>query len=331
MKKTLLFTVAIGCIALCSYLFVSCNKTTSKCQSCEEDGHRGLAFNYNIQSSNYSMKGYGNYSDLTEQCFAFMKTNPNEFNELLKSIEFDTKKNIHQGELTSVNLIVENQTNINKVVKKENILGLMLYYRNLNKLYTYTYLNKANEYSEMPEFSKESNIYSPKDVTNVFKILLKGNSYWSIINFLNFKALPEQAKETFEISSLQISIENLTKKTRMPSVDVCGGPCYQGPPKTYCSADPLTEVFSCKSTKTQDPPPICPMDQVIAVLESNNYDIIELNTEKNLLYNFRDNFLYNYSKGQAYIDDYYYIAEHFNNPSVQYSIAAQNLVKNKLP
>ena len=52
------------------------------------------------------MKGYGNYSDLTEQCFAFMKTNPNEFNELLKSIEFDTKKNIHQGELTSVNLIV---------------------------------------------------------------------------------------------------------------------------------------------------------------------------------------------------------------------------------
>ena len=206
----------------------------------------------------------------------------------------------------------------------------MLYYRNLNKLYTYAYLNKANEYSEMPEFSKESNIYSPKDVTNVFKILLKGNSYWSIINFLNFKALPEQAKETFEISSLQISIENLTKKTRMPSVDVCGGPCYQGPPKTYCSADPLTEVFSCKSTKTQDPPPICPMDQVIAVLESNNYDIIELNTEKNLLYNFRDNFLYNYSKGQAYIDDYYYIAEHFNNPSVQYSIAAQNLVKNKL-
>lgn len=182
---------------------------------------------------------------------------------------------------------------------------------------------------ENKDLNLETQFLSTNDVVNIakqaFNIEIK-----SATAFINFSKLPK--KEQFVEGALQTKLNtfiNTYSKITAPSgrksnTHYCDVVTCESTDQGYCVAsesEMTGESWRCQPTE-------CPKEEA----DSNNPSSINTNTQNDSLYNFRDNYLVNKTKGTFYINKYYELGTKLSKDSIDiaFSLATITIIENSI-
>lgn len=329
MKKVFLAISTILFILISTYTFQSCKKEKGICKSCETNSS---VQNFVVLNKLISVKGYGDYLSNQTSCYSDFNSKELDFYSILSELGLSEEFQLEKQNIVSLNLFVRSSTNLTKRINKEDILSMFVYIRNGDVMKTKYFIQKESSFIIFDRFNNtKSFILSASDMYAIGKQTLSGKLNWSIFSLRNSELLPKIKKEELAFSELQYTIKathfELDKRAPIGGSTSCNGPCYTGPPHTFCWVDPWTSQYECSDGKIGDGP-ICVGKIVQDVLNNAEEETSSLLDAFVTIYRFRDDFLLSYYSGRQYVNDYYFVSWKMNELSLSECIDAKEILIN---
>ncbi|MDR0829221.1 MAG: hypothetical protein LBN95_03805 [Prevotellaceae bacterium] len=326
MKKfSILGLLAIGIIAMAS-IFISCNNK-SNCKW-EISSTEQIKLNLMDKPISYTVDIRTYETEINSVEYASQKTNEKVFQYFKnyciskglvfddKTMAFDVYYDLHISQ--SLNITDEHIKGISAYILEGEKIMHHLYVRdeqsnffeveNVNVAVPSVTINHTFFYLEKYVFT---------DVKNVSAILLWGDLAAKTYKVKKYKKTPMQ----FEVS-VRYKMPDTNFKDGGGGTE--SGCHYCGGDDGYCAPDPGGGLPYCNNFDY--PVPTC------SATELSQYEQFKSAYESWLMYDFRDNFLFNSEKGRKYIDNYYYLGEEWaGNLNFELAIQTAAVLKNFNP
>ena len=291
-------------------LITACNKDQAVEQSTKLAGEPDDILTLDINDESTLYEAWYGYSETIKDPFygLYIRKNRVQINQLEQTLnQFDlsmeriTQKN-HSliGSVLYLNFLPEDHSSI----QEENILGVIIYYRNAKDRLTAAFLQRnGSSFEAVEELNREIDFITMNDIYSLNHLFAQPGQKIAAIFSVNSAEIPTHIRGT----RYSQAIANYTKgkskngekagnncETACPSpCEGNGNTCVVG---TDSHGDPV-EQCGCAS---------CGGDKAQALIENSGRSY---SLQHDKLYDFRDDFLSKSSKGETYIDYYYEISK----------------------
>ena len=328
MKKVHLFQI-LGIMSLITFYACQKNQVKDECVKCKEN-------------TNYVLKPIS-FGDLNLE-FKLYKTDDWDFalrgetkEEIYKRLINDFNIPISKSEIVSINFYSKSTDDSVNYINPLNVEAVLIYYKVNNQLLTELYQgNLNNGFILNKKFSQKSSFVSTNDIHDICRIINYNSVRYTCITFLNSKIIPKLLTElsTFqEVIDLEIKkINSVHSSKRIADI---GQEAKRHCDQTTCGS--VSEGF-CAFHESQNGNDHaycldlkdCPKEETNQHLPLKYKEFVLIQDDS--LRKFRDEYLFNRSKGKEYINLYYQLSSKINlsEINVEFAIETYNVINEEI-